>query len=165
MIKLAGRVALLAVILAVVSGCVRFTPPPLDEPPVVLDRLLFCVSVQPKYGWAEPVEEKAVFVKGRDAAVSAFLALRALRGAHTLSWKWYAPSQAIYRAADKIAVGEDGKAFERYIAWDTIFVSDDKEPGTWTVAVFLDETLLVNGRFEIKPIRLPGLCSPHLLRE
>ncbi len=49
-----------------------------------------------------------------------------------------------------LAVGEAGKAFERYVAWDTIFVSDDKEPGTWRVAVFLDERLLVSGRFEVK---------------
>jgi len=134
----------------VLPGCVRLSPPALDEPPVVLDRLLFSTAVVQKDGWAEPTGEKAVFAVGTDARVCAFLAFRTLRGAHTLSWKWYTPSQALDRSSDKITVGEDGKAFERYIAWDTMNVSEAAAAGTWTVAVFLDERLLVTGRFEIK---------------
>lgn len=154
MSKLAGPAALLLIALAAVPACVRFTPPRLEEPPVVLERLLFCASVLPKDGWAEPVDEKTTFVKGTDPGVSAFLALRSLRGAHTLSWKWYGPSKILYRAADRISVGEEGKAFETYIAWDSILVDNDKETGTWTVAVFLDDRLLVSGRFEMKQPRL-----------
>jgi hypothetical protein len=47
-------------------------------------------------------------------------------------------------------VGEAGKVFERYIARDVIFVSDDKPNGLWTVAVFMDGQLIGSNDFEIK---------------
>jgi len=47
-------------------------------------------------------------------------------------------------------VGEEGKIFERYIAWDVIYISEDKEKGAWTVAVFMDDKVIAVKDFEIK---------------
>jgi hypothetical protein len=69
---------------------------------------------------------------------------------YSLFWKWYAPSRRLYRVTDKISVGEEGKIFERYIAWDVIYVSEDKESGVWTVAVFMDDKVIAVKDFEIK---------------
>jgi hypothetical protein len=137
-----------AVILA--AACVRFTPPVLDEPFVVLERAVFCSSLDQKDNWAEPAGEKAIFKKGTDANVYSFLELRDLRGAHTLLWKWYDPSRRLYRETEGIAVGENGKIFDRYIAWDLINVTEGKENGVWTVAVFMDGRLFASKEFEIR---------------
>lgn len=131
-------------------GCFRLGQLSLDEPTVVLERLVFCASLDQKNGWAEPVGDRALFIKGVDSNVYSFLNLRDLRGLHSLFWKWYAPSRRLYRVTDKIAVGKVGKIFERYIAWDLINVSEDKEIGTWTVAVFIDDKMITVKDFEIK---------------
>jgi hypothetical protein len=137
------------------SSCaIRFKYPELEEPAASLERMVCCGSIEEKSGWAECGDEKSVFVKGSDPSVYSFVSFRELRGAHTLSWKWYDPSRRLYRATDPIDVGSENVAYETYIAWDKIAVSDDKENGPWTVAVFIDGGLLVAREFEIKP---PGL--------
>jgi len=138
----------MAVILA--AACIRFTLPALDEPSAVLERAVFCSSLDQKDDWAEPAGEKAIFKKGTDANVYSFLELRDLRGAHMLLWKWYDPSRRLYRETEGIAVGEGGKIFDRYIAWDLINVSEGKGNGVWTVAVFMDGTFFTSKEFEIK---------------
>ena len=133
------------------SSCaIRFKYPEIEEPAAVLERMVCCGSIEEQSGWAECLDGKSVFVKGSDPGVYAFVAFRELRGAHTLSWKWYDPSRRLYRATDPIDIGSDNVAYETYIAWDKIAVSDDKENGRWTVAVFIDGGFLVSGEFEIK---------------
>ncbi len=138
----------MAVILA--AACVRFTPPVLEEPFVVLERAVFCSSLDLKDNWAVPAGEKAIFKKGTDANVYSFLALKDLSGAHALLWKWYNPSRRLYRETEGIVVGENGKIFDRYIAWDLINVTEGKENGVWTIAVFMDSRLFVSKEFEIR---------------
>ena len=147
-LAVAFSVFILALVL--MPGCFRLGQLSLDEPTVVLERLVFCASLDQKNGWAEPVGDRALFIKGVDSNVYSFLNLRDLRGLHSLFWKWYAPSRRLYRVTDKIAVGKVGKIFERYIAWDLINVSEDKEIGTWTVAVFIDDKMIAVKDFEIK---------------
>ena len=144
----AGICIILICFLAV--SCVRFVPPALEDPAVVFDRIVFSSGLNQKADWAGPVGEKRRFEKGSDPNVYAFLSFGELRGAHTLSWKWYDPSRRLYRTTDPIDIGEAGKVFERYIAWDVIFVSDDKPNGLWTVAVFMDGRLIGSNDFEIK---------------
>jgi hypothetical protein len=132
------------------AACIRLVPPPVERPPAVLERLILCATVTPRDGWAEPSTGKAVFRKGEDANVFSFLAFKDLVGEHALVWKWFGPAGALYRATDPIAVGAAGRAFDTYIAWDRIYVSDDKADGKWTAAVFLDGALLAVKTFEIK---------------
>ena len=141
--------ALLAAVLTA-SSCIRLTPTPVERPAAVLERMIFCSAVMPKDGWAEPAGDKVVFKKGEDASVYSFLAFRDLQGAHTLTWRWFGPSRTLFRATDPIPVGADGKFYQSYIAWDRLFVSEDKETGEWTVAVFLDGALLAAKSFEIR---------------
>jgi len=133
-----------------ISGCIRFRASALVPPTVVLERAVFCTALDQKNGWAEPIQEKTLFKKGEDSSVYSFLTLKDLQGAHTLFWKWYDSSRRLYRATDKIAIGEEGKVFERYIAWDMVYVSEDKKKGAWTVAIFLDDRLFSAKEFEIK---------------
>ena len=132
------------------AACIRLTPTPVERPAAVLERMIFCSAVTPNDGWAEPTGDKVDFKKGEDASVYSFLAFRDLQGAHTLTWRWFRPSRTLYRATDPIPVGADGKVYESYIAWDRLFVSEDKETGEWTAAVFLDGALLAVKSFEIK---------------
>lgn len=143
-----GLLPIFSVILA--AACVRFVPTALEGPAVVFDRIVFSAGLDQKDGWAEPVGEKTRFEKGTDPNVYAFLIFGELRGAHTLSWKWYDSSRKLYRTTDPIDIGEAGKVFERYIAWDVIFVSDEKPNGLWTVAVFMDGRLIGSKEYEIK---------------
>ncbi len=145
------RAAFLIVGIGLAAGCIRFTPASgLKPPPAILDRMVLCASINQKNNWADPVGEKTVFKKGEDANTISFLNFRDFHGGHTLVWKWYDPARRLYRASDGIAVGEDGKVYEKYIAWDMIYVSEEKADGTWTVAVFMDGILLVSKEFEIK---------------
>ncbi len=147
-----SRVATLTAIALLAAGCVKFRPPALDEPVVVLERFLFCASVAQKEDWAEPGPVKASFTAGEDDQIFAFVGLRDLRGPHTLAWKWYGPDRKLARSPDAIRIGEEGKAFDSYIAWDAIAVTPERTSGAWTVAVFLDEALLASKRFEIKKL-------------
>jgi hypothetical protein len=146
----ARRAAALVLAAFAAAGCIRLVPPPVERPPAVLERLILCAAVTPRDGWADPSAEKAVFHKGEDASVYAFLSFGNLVGEHALVWKWFGPDRAIYRATEPISVGAAGKAYDAYIAWDRIYVSDDKESGAWTAAVFLDGALLAVKSFEIK---------------
>jgi len=143
--------ALLAIGIGLAAGCIRFTPASgLKPPPAILERMVLCASISQKDKWADPLGEKTVFKKGEDANAIAFLSFRDFHGGHTLVWKWYDPARRLYRASDGIAVGEDGKVYEKYIAWDMIYVSGEKADGIWNVAVFMDGILLVSKEFEIK---------------
>ncbi len=146
-----GRWAALAALSALfAAGCVKFKPPDLDEPAAVLERFVFCAAVEQKEDWAEPGPPRASFTAAEDGQVFAFVAFSDLRGPHTLSWKWYGPGRKLERAPEAIRIGEEGKAFDSYIAWDAIAVTPERACGTWTVAVFLDEALLTAKCFEIK---------------
>jgi|GEM_PF-818047 len=139
-----------------VSSCVRIAPPPLEAPPVAFHGVTLCARVDQTEGWAEPGDEKARFHKGADPRVCALLRFGALSGAHTLAWKWYGPSRALVRTTDPIVLGEDGKSFDRYIAWDVLSVSDGTQEGPWTVAVFLDGLLVGTRGFEVAGRKEPG---------
>jgi hypothetical protein len=146
------RCAPLLLVLTVGIGpaCVRFKPPALDEPAVVLERFVFCASVVPKEAWAEPGPAQTSFRKGTDGQVCAFISFRDLRGPHTLGWRWYGPSGRIARSPEAIPVGEEGKSYASYIAWDAIALDADRESGVWTVAISLDGVFLTSGSFEIR---------------
>lgn len=159
------RAALLAIGIGLAAGCIRFTPVSgLKPPPAILDRMVLCAAINQKDNWADPAGEKTVFKKGEDANAISFLNFRDFHGRHTLVWKWYDPARRLYRASDGIAVGEDGKVYEKYIAWDMIYVSEEKADGTWTVAVFMDGILLVSKEFEIKSSFAAGHPMTELSR-
>jgi hypothetical protein len=56
---------------------------------------------------------------------------------------------------DSITIGKQGLVFSAYIAWDQIYLFEEKENGTWTVAVFMDDRLLASREFTIQ--QLPEL--------
>jgi hypothetical protein len=138
------------VLAALAAACIRLTPTPVERPAAALERMIFCPAVTPKDGWAEPAAEKSIYVKSEGGSVYSFLEFRDLRGAHALIWKWFGPSRSLYRATDPVPIGADGKAYDSYIAWDRIFISEEKAAGEWTTAVFLDGTLLAAKTFEIR---------------
>ena len=142
--------SLLIFVLFDMEACIRFRPTALEEPTALLARAVLCNRVDAQNGWAEPSPNQKVFTKGKDNHVFYFLELRDIGGVHTLFWKWYDPSRKLFRAAEKISIGENGKVFEKYIAWDQISVTEEKENGVWTVAVFLDDKLFASREFEIR---------------
>jgi len=152
--KAASTIPLTGILLSFVclltTSCVRFVSTPLEEPAVVFNKLVFSAGLDQKAGWAEPVSAKTRFEKGADAGVYSFLSFGELRGAHTLRWRWYDPGRKLFRLTDPIDIGEEGKVFERYIAWDVVSLSADKPAGVWIVAVYLDDQLIASGEFEIK---------------
>lgn len=136
--------------LILAAACVKFKPPALDEPSAVLERFLFCASIEQKEDWAEPGPARSFFSAGQDGQVFAFVGFRDLRGPHALSWKWYGPSRTLHRATEAIRIGEEGKSYASYIAWDAVPLAPDRERGVWTVALFLDEGFLVSKGFEVR---------------
>lgn len=132
------------------EACIRFTPAALEQPAAVLERAILCNRVDVQNGWAEPSAEQKIFVKGKDNHVFSFLEIRDLRDKHSLHWKWYDSSRRLSRAAEKITIGEKGKFFKKYIAWDQVSISEEKEIGVWTVAIFLDDRLVASRVFEIR---------------
>ena len=133
-----------------IEACIRFRPTALEEPTELLSRTVLCNRVDAQNGWAEPSPDQKVFKKGKDNQVFCFLELRDIGGVHTLFWKWYDPSRKLFRAAEKISIGENGKVFDNYIGWDQISITEEKENGVWTVAVFLDDKLFASRELEIR---------------
>jgi hypothetical protein len=140
------------IIIAATATCsLRILPKDRLRPPAAaIDRHVLCAAVAVKDDWANPGPDAASFLKGRDAAVHSFLELRDLNGRHTVAWKWYDPARSLIRASDPVAVGEEGKTYARYIAWDRILLVADREAGRWTVAVFIDGELAASRAFEIR---------------
>jgi len=132
-------------------GCLRLKrAEALKDPAFVLERHLLCADLKIQAGWAEPSESKSDFKKGSDKNVFSFICLKAMVGEHRLYWKWYDPSRRLYRQTEPITIGKGGQVFETYIAWDQIFLFEEKASGTWTVAVFIDDRLLVSKEFGIQ---------------
>jgi hypothetical protein len=131
------------------SGCVRFTPSVLRAPDVFLEKIVFCQSVEVRDGTAAASPAADSFHRARDESIYCYIELGELRGAHELQWRWYAPAGELMRRSDRIEVGEAGKTFARFLAWDRISVHPESEGGAWSAAVFLDGVLLASRRFEI----------------
>jgi hypothetical protein len=145
------RRAILLLAALAAGACVRLAPrQAADEPKAAIDRHVFAAAVEKSGDWAEPRDEKDVFIKGRDGAVISFVSLKDLQDEHTLAWKWYDPAGKLYRAPDPIKIGRPGQLFSRYIAWDEIRVFEAQDDGRWTTALFLDGVLALTARFEIK---------------
>lgn len=139
------------VVFSSTSSCIQFTrSQALQEPAFVLDQGILCADLKIQNDWAEPSEGKTAFKKGSDKSVFSFIRLKAMVGQHRLHWKWYDPSRRLYRQTEPITIGKEGQAFETYIAWDQIFLFEEKASGTWTVAVFMDDRLLVSKEFAIQ---------------
>jgi hypothetical protein len=147
--------ALLGIILIVELGfapaCIRFTrAAALEQPAYVLETYLLSAEMKVQNDWAEPAEEKTAFKKGTDKNVFSFIRLKDMLGEHKILWKWYDPSGKLYRMTDAISIGKADQMFEKYIAWDQIYLFQEKDNGTWTVAVFLDDRLLASREFTIQ---------------
>jgi hypothetical protein len=143
-------VILISVLVGALS-CIRFTrSAALQDPAFVLEQGILCADLKMQDDWAEPAEVKTIFRKGTDKNVFSFIRLKSMLGEHKLFWKWYNPARRLYRVTDPITIGKEGQAFEKYIAWDQIYLFEEKENGTWTVAVFMDDRLLVSKEFVIQ---------------
>ena len=146
-----GRGIFAFILILTAGACIRLIPrQTVEEPAAVIDRHVFAAEVVKAGEWAEPGDEKNVFVKGKDGSVFSFLSLKNVEGEHSLAWKWYDPEGRLYRSPDPIPVGRPGQLFARYIAWDEIRVFEEKDSGRWTVAVFLDGVLALTAHFQIK---------------
>jgi hypothetical protein len=142
---------LTAALLAASSGCVRILPKDRPEPPAaVVDSHILCAAVTPRGGWADPGPDASSFSRGAEAAVHSFLELRGVRGRHAAAWRWYGPSGLLVRASDPVDVGEEGRTYARYIAWDKMALHEGREPGAWTVAVLIDGRLAASRSFEVR---------------
>jgi hypothetical protein len=138
-------------LLVAFSGCIRWKPArPLVLPPLSLENFITCEEVVHQEESPEPAGNKAVFARGEESRACAFLRFENIRGEHYLVWKWYGPKGRLYRASDEVRIGEADNYFEKFMAWDNIFLSEDKEPGQWKVAVFLDGKFLESRSFEVK---------------
>ena len=145
------NVIILLVSFFFITACFQLKPDkPIDLPSTVLERAVLCGKITVKEDWADPSDEKSVFIKGQDTRIYSFLSFKNVREEHSLVWKWYDPYNRVYRSTDKIKIGKGKKHFEKYIAWDNIFLFQEKEVGKWRVAIFLDDVLLETIEFEIK---------------
>lgn len=145
------RGAVLAIVLLATAACVRILPKERPEPPAAaIDRHVLCASVKTADGWADPGPDTAAFGRGPDAAVHSFLELRGVRGRHEAAWRWYGPSGLLIRASDPVAIGDDGRTYVRYIAWDKLALHKGRESGFWTVAVLIDGRLASSRSFEVR---------------
>lgn len=132
-------------------NCAQFKLKEIPKPPPFeLESVILCNKIEMKDNWAYPKEEKKVFIKGEDKNIISFVSFKHMKGQHLLQWKWYNPKKEIYRETEEIKIGEGNKYFEKYIAWDRIFLFEEKENGIWTTAIFLDGKLLETVEFEIK---------------
>jgi hypothetical protein len=145
------KAAPVLLLLALGAACVRFFPAPETEPPpLTLERHILCAALERRDGWAEPGWDRRVFDAGRDETVVSFIEFRQLSGVHALAWKWYDPGRALYRSTEPITVGEAGRVFGAYIAWDEIAITKETAKGIWTAAVFADGGLAGIRTFEVR---------------
>lgn len=137
-------------LLGLTSSCIRFTKAAaLVQPVYILETRPLSAEAKVQNDWAEAAEAKAIFKKGTDKNVFSFIRLKDMLGERKLFWKWYDPSGKLYRLTDAITIGKQGQVFATYIAWDQIYLFEEKENGTWTVAVFMDDRLLASREFTI----------------
>ncbi|MDD8024925.1 MAG: hypothetical protein PHI34_00305 [Acidobacteriota bacterium] len=142
---------IVAALLPAGAGCLRILPKDRPEPPAAaIEKHVLCAAVAARDGWAEPGPDVASFARGPQTAAHSFLELRRVRGRHTAAWKWYEPAGLLIRASEPIVIGEEGKTFDRYIAWDRILLNESRGPGNWTVAVFIDGMLAASRSFEVR---------------
>ncbi len=149
--KVINIILIVLLILIPFTSCIQFKPekiPSISFP--VLEKIVLCEHIRKESNWAYPEESKVVFIKGEDKRIFCFLSLKEIKGEHFLEWKWYDPHGKIYRSTKKIKIGKEGQYFEKFIAWDGIFLFEEKEIGKWKVIVFLDNKLLETVEFEIK---------------
>jgi len=132
------------------SACIRFQPAALDPPAAFLERCILCPRVETRAGTAEPAGEKLLYQGGDSFSIFSFVELGDLRGGHLLQWKWYAPSGILMRRSDEIPVGEPGRTFARYLAWDELRLESGSERGAWTSSIFLDADLLATREFVVR---------------
>jgi hypothetical protein len=137
--------------LVLFCACIQFKPekiPTISVP--FIEKIVICTHIKREGNWAYPKGEREAFIKGKDKRIYCFLSIKEIEGEHFLEWKWYDPKNNVYRATKKIKIGEEGQYFEKFVAWDGIFLFKEKESGKWKVAVFLDEKLIEAVEFEIK---------------
>lgn len=133
------------------AACVRFLPPIVVEAPAAaVGRHILCAELGVRGDGVDPGPDKSVFLKGTDAAVHSLLAFRGLRGKHDVVWKWYDSEQALIRATDPVSIGEEGRTFEVFFAWDKMTISAGRDPGIWVTSVFVDGILAASRTFEIR---------------
>jgi len=151
---------ILFILLLLLSSCLQFKRESvLHHPSFILERSILCSEIEFKDDWAQPLQEKKTFLKGEDQRVYSFLGFKDVQGEHVLVWKWYDPSQKIYRTTDKIKIGKEGQYFDKYIAWDNLLLFEEKENGKWRVVIFLDDCLLDAREFEIQEDQSNPLSS------
>jgi len=141
----------LLLLLIFLEACFPFKPDKIPSlPSPALEKSLVCGGIERKDDWAYPVDEKFIFIKGKDKRIYSFLSFKNVKDEHFLEWKWYDPQSRVYRAGKRIKIGKKGQYFERYIAWDSIFLFEEKETGKWKTTVFLDGKLSAIVEFEIR---------------
>jgi hypothetical protein len=133
------------------GACLQFKPDKIPSlPSPVLEKSVVCGGIEMKDNWAYPIDEKVIFIKGEDKRIYSFLSFKNVKDVHFLEWKWYDPQNRIYRSGKKIKIGKKRQYFEKYIAWDAIFLFEEKEIGKWRTAIFLDGKLTAIVEFEIR---------------
>jgi hypothetical protein len=141
----------LLALLVFLNACLQFKSDKIPSfPSPALEKSVMCERVDVKDDWAHPTDEKVIFVKGEDKRIHSFLSFRNVKDEHVLEWKWYDPQNRVYRSSKRIKIGKKGHYFEKYIAWDVIFLFEEKETGKWKTAIFLDGRLLDTVEFEIR---------------
>lgn len=133
------------------DACIQFKSAKIPSlPSPVLEKSVLCGGIEMQDNWAYPTEEKTIFIKRKDKRIYSFLSFKNVKEEHFLEWKWYDPQNNVYRSSKRIKIGEKGQYFERFIAWDSIFLFEEKESGKWKTAIFLDDKLLDMIEFEIR---------------
>jgi len=133
------------------DACLQFKPDKIPSlPSPALEKSVLCARIEEKEDWAYPIDEKVIFVKGEDKRIYSFLSFKNVKDEHLLEWKWYDPQNRVYRSSKRIKIGKKGQYFKKYIAWDSIFLFEEKEAGKWRTAIFLDGRLSDTVEFEIR---------------
>ena len=108
------------------EACLQFRPDEIPSlPSPVLEKSVLCARVDVQDEWADSIDEKVIFVKGEDKRIYSFLSFKNVKDEHFLEWKWYDPHNRVYRWSERIKIGKKGQYFEKYIAWDSIFLFEE----------------------------------------
>jgi hypothetical protein len=88
-----------------------------------------------------------------DAFVHAKVVVRNLSDAHTVRWRWLAPTGRVYVESPAYSFGQAGRSYAQASVWHKIRLAGEPAaelPGQWTVEMYLDDQLVATKPFEIQ---------------
>ena len=134
-----------------VFSCISFKVEPPPDPSLIVREATLCREIDESGELLEPGEAVSDFRAGRDPVIC-FLHLRDVARRVGLKWKWYSPDNALYKESEEVFINREEIYIEAVTAYDMISPeSPAEEQGLWSVAVLVNDVLLVRLTFRVVP--------------